>query len=71
MSGNESHTHESFIKTPKQLIVAVFFAFVIPVIGIILLANFVTAGTKPGAGSEGLDAAAVTQRIAPIGRIVS
>ena len=61
--------HEGPIKTPKQLIVAVFFAFVIPVIGIILLANFVTAGTKPGAGSEGLDTAAVTQRIAPIGRI--
>ena len=61
--------HEGPIKTPKQLIVAVLFAFVIPVIGIILLAMFVTSGVKPGAGSDGLEAAAVSQRIAPIGRV--
>ncbi|MDB5820705.1 MAG: cytochrome c5 family protein [Rhizobacter sp.] len=61
--------HEGPVKTPKQLIAAVFFAFVIPIIGIILLASFVTSGDKPGAGSDGLEAAAVAQRIAPVGKI--
>lgn len=58
--------HEGPIKTPKQLIWAVVFAFLIPIIGIILLANFVSTGKRPGAGSDGLKSAAVAQRIAPV-----
>ena len=34
--------HEGPIKTPKQLILAVLYAFVVPVFGIILLVMFVT-----------------------------
>lgn len=58
--------HEGPIKTPKQLIWAVVFAFLIPIIGIILLANFVSTGKRPAAGSDGLQAAAVAKRISPV-----
>ena len=58
--------HEGPIKTPKQLIWAVAFAFLVPIIGIILLANFVAAENKPGAGSDAMTAAAIAARIAPV-----
>jgi cytochrome c5 len=75
MSGTPDHTpahdapHEGPIKTPKQLIVAVLFAFVAPVIIIILLANFVSSGSKPAAGSDAFSAEAIATRIQPIGGI--
>ena len=58
--------HEGPIKTPKQLVWAVAFAFLVPIIGIILLANFVAAENKPGAGSDAMSAAAIAKRIAPV-----
>jgi cytochrome c5 len=58
--------HEGPIKTPKQLVWAVVFAFLVPIIGIILLANFVAAGDKPAAGSDGMSPEAVAKRIAPV-----
>lgn len=61
--------HEGPIRTPKQLIWTVLASFVIPVVVIILLVNFVDFGTKPGAGSDGLEAAAVAQRIRPVGTV--
>lgn len=61
--------HEGPIKTPKQLIWAVALAFVVPIIAIILLVNYVTAGGQPAAGSEGLAAEAVARRIQPVGSI--
>ena len=44
--------HEGPIKTPKQLILAVLYAFVVPIFGIILLVMFVTTETRPAAGSD-------------------
>jgi hypothetical protein len=41
--------HEGPIKTPKQLILAVFYAFVIPIAIIVLLVNYVTTNHQPGA----------------------
>ena len=58
--------HESVIRTPKQLIVAVAGFFLVIVIGIILLVSFVTNTHTAGAGSESQSAAAVNARIAPI-----
>ena len=46
--------HEGPIKTPKQLILAVFFAFVVPIFVIVLLVMFVTADKRPAAGSDAL-----------------
>jgi cytochrome c5 len=58
--------HESVIRTPKQLIVAVAGFFLIIVIGIILLVSFVTNTHTAGAGTESQSAAAVNARIAPM-----
>ncbi|MGN5476036.1 c-type cytochrome [Cupriavidus basilensis] len=57
--------HESPIKTPKQLIAVVIAAFLVPIIVIILLVNFVGHGSKEGAGSI-TTAEAVNDRIKPV-----
>jgi cytochrome c5 len=61
--------HEGPIKTPKQLIWAVALAFVVPIIAIILLVNYVTAQKQPAAGSNGMSAEAVAERLQPVGRV--
>jgi cytochrome c5 len=66
---SEHQAHEGPIKTPKQLIVTIVASFVIPVVVIIMLTNFVAFDTKSGAGSDGMSAQAVAQRIAPVGKI--
>src|SRR5437763_7379343 len=48
----EAHTGP--IKTPKQLLIAVLFSFLIPVLAIIALVAFVTAENKP-AGSNDIE----------------
>ena len=66
---HDSGAHEGPIKTPKQLIWTVALSFVVPVVVIILLVNYVARGDKPGAGSTGLQAEAVAKRIAPVARV--
>ena len=61
--------HEGPIKTPNQLILAVLFSFVVPVIAIILLVSYVVADHQPAAGSDALGAQAVAQRVQPVGRV--
>jgi cytochrome c5 len=61
--------HEGPIKTPKQLIWAVVASFVVPVVIIIMLANFVNFGSKTGAGSDSMSEEAVAQRLQRVGRI--
>jgi cytochrome c5 len=61
--------HEGPIKTPKQLVGAVVASFVVPIVVIIMLANFVNFGGKEGAGSDGMSAEATARRIQPIGSI--
>ncbi len=73
MSASHDHhdddAHTGPIKTPKQLAWAVFFSFVVPVIVIIMLANYVTTAAKPAAGTGALEGQAVAARIAPIGHV--
>jgi cytochrome c5 len=66
---DEHSPHEGPIKTPKQLVVAVILAFVVPITIIVLLAQYVSSGAKPAAGSEGLAAKATEQRIAPVAAV--
>ena len=61
--------HEGPIKTPKQLIAAVVASFLVPIVAIILLVNYVDFGSKPSAGSEGLGPEAVALRLQPIGTV--
>ncbi|QCP47733.1 cytochrome c5 family protein [Trinickia violacea] len=61
--------HGAPIKTPGQLIAAIIASFAIPVVIIILLANYVNESTRTGAGTDSLSEAAVAQRIAPIAQV--
>ncbi|WKB51367.1 c-type cytochrome [Eleftheria terrae] len=61
--------HEGPIKTPKQLIVAVIFSFLVPIVGIFLLVTFVVADKKPNVGSDAFSEEAVARRIQPIGSV--
>ncbi len=61
--------HEGPIKTPKQLIAAVVASFLVPIVGIVLLVNYVDFGARPAAGSTGLSAEAVAERLQPVGRV--
>ncbi|NCT83345.1 MAG: cytochrome c5 family protein [Comamonadaceae bacterium] len=71
MSASHDHddAHTGPIKTPKQLAWAVLFAFVVPVLVIIMLANYVSTEHKPAAGTGAFDAQAVAARIAPVGHV--
>ena len=61
--------HEGPIKTPKQLILAVLYAFVVPIFGIILLVMYVTTETRPSAGSDARAPKSVAERIRPVGTV--
>jgi len=61
--------HEGPIKTPRQLVAAVFFAFVVPVIVIVLLASYVSTDSRPAAGSNQLSREAIAERLQPVGRV--
>lgn len=71
MSDSHEHggAHEGPIKTPKQLIWTVALSFIVPVIIIIMLVNYVARGDKPAAGSGALTAEAVARRIAPVAQV--
>lgn len=66
---SDSNEHELLIKTPKQLIYAVVASFVIPILVIVLLANYVSSSEKPGAGSDAFTEEAIAARLAPVGTI--
>jgi cytochrome c5 len=66
MSDANHSEHQSFIRTPKQLIGAVAGFFLVIVIGIILLVSFATNHPLAGAGSEGQNPEAVAARVRPV-----
>lgn len=73
MSANDPTTaheedHSGPIKTPKQLLLAVFFSFVVPVFAIIALVYYVSSDNKPAAGTGDVEKA-VAQRIQKIGMV--
>lgn len=59
--------HSSFIKTPQQLIVVVLLAFLVPIIGILLLVTLVM--DKPSADPAALKPEAVAARLQPVGSV--
>ena len=61
----EDHQHQSPIKTPKQLVIVVVLAFLVPIVVIGLLSQLVTSGMT-GARD---DDAARRLRIAPVGTV--
>jgi len=75
MSSDSDHApahddaHEGPIKTPRQLVWTVVAAFVVPVVLIVLLVNYVASGEKPAAGTDALAAEAVARRLQPVGTV--
>ena len=61
--------HEGPIRTPKQLIWAVVASFLVPIVAIIMLVNYVDFGDRAGAGSESMTAEAVAKRLQRVGSI--
>ena len=73
MSANDHTTapeeaHTGPIKTPQQLLAAVFFSFVVPIFAIIGLVYYVTSANKPAAGSDDSERA-VAERIQKVGMV--
>jgi cytochrome c5 len=68
-AGDHDLPHEGPIKTPKQLIATVVASFLIPIMVIILLVNYVDMGARSAAGSTGLEAEAVARRLQAIGAV--
>src|SRR5262245_49657708 len=62
------HAHSSPIKTWQQLAVVVALAFLVPVVGIILLTQFITSDRKTDPAT--LAPEAVAARIQPVARVV-
>jgi cytochrome c5 len=45
--------HTGPIKNPKQLLLAVFFSFIVPILIIVVLVSYVVSGTHPSGNAEG------------------
>lgn len=73
MSNQPASVHEEDhtgpVKNPKQLLMLVFYSFVVPIFIIIGLVFYVTSGKKPEAGAVNLEQA-IEARIQKIGAIV-
>lgn len=57
---------ESAIRTPKQLVAAVLAGFLVPIICIVLLVQYVTNAQKTGAGSDSQHPEMIAARIRPV-----
>jgi len=69
MSDNHlEEAHTGPIKTPKQLLLAVAYSFILPVFIIIGLVYYVTSGNKPQAGSSNAPES-IAERIQKVGSV--
>jgi cytochrome c5 len=60
--------HTGPIKNPKQLLVAVFFSFVVPIFAIIGLVYYVVSDAKPAAGTVNMEKS-IAQRLQKVGSV--
>jgi cytochrome c5 len=67
-TAHEEEGHTGPIKNPKQLLLVVFFSFVIPIFAIIALVYYVTSANKPAPGEANAERS-VAQRIQKIGTV--
>jgi cytochrome c5 len=70
MAAPDLPTHESPIKTPKQLVIVVVLSFAIPVIVIAMLAKLVTTGISVDPDSAAQSSDVVAARIKPVAEVV-
>ena len=68
MAAAEEHDeHSSFIKTPQQLIVVILLAFLVPILGIVLIVQLVTG--SPSADPNATTPESVAARLQPVGKV--
>src|SRR5687768_7129906 len=68
MSEHGPQEHQSFIKTPKQLIAVVVLAFVVPIFVIAMLASLASKSVDPATQTFSKDA--IAKRLKPVGEVV-
>ena len=61
--------HESLIKTPKQLVIVLVLALIVPIIVIVLLANLATSGRIYDKDSPAMSPQEVAKRIRPVAEV--
>jgi cytochrome c5 len=61
--------HSSFIRTPKQLLIVVVLAFVVPITILVMLAVLATGIGKYDQDHPGMTDEAIAQRIKPVGQV--
>jgi len=69
MADPHSEEHTSLIKTPKQLIIVVVLAFVVPITLIVVLTQLVTGGASMGKDNPALSEEAIASRLKPVGEV--
>ena len=69
MSDAQIEEHSSPIKTPKQLIIVVLLAFLVPITLIVMLSQLVTTGIDAGKDNPALTETAIAQRLKPVGQV--
>ncbi|MBN3790849.1 c-type cytochrome [Burkholderia sp. Ac-20353] len=61
--------HKSPIANPKQLIALIIASFLIPIVFIVLFADYANQAFRRGAGTDALSGAEVAKRIAPLAQV--
>jgi cytochrome c5 len=69
MADHHSEEHSSLIKTPKQLIIVVVLAFVVPIALIVVLTQLVAGGPDLSKNNPALTEEAVARRLKPVGEV--
>lgn len=70
MSEAQNEEHTSPIKTPKQLIIVVVLAFVVPITLIVMLSQLVTGSLSVDKDNPGMSDEAIARRLKPVGDVV-
>jgi cytochrome c5 len=68
---SEAHVeeHSSPIQTPKQLIIVILLAFLVPITVIVMLSQLVTTGIDASKNNPALSDEAVAARLKPVGQV--
>jgi len=69
MSDADTDEHSSLIKTPKQLIIVVLLAFLVPIVLIVMLSQLATGSIDTSKNNPALSEAAIAARLKPIGEV--
>lgn len=70
MSEVKIEEHSSPIKTPRQLIIVIVLAFLVPIALIVMLTQLVTGSAGFGKDHPGMSDEAIAKRLKPVGEVV-